>query len=83
MRHGTGLVCPAYDRIVCVGACTLCHARCVGTRLAGGMSGKQVFPGYYFAVVSLESVGIRIEKGASGATLRWALLRSRMVVPWL
>ena len=43
----------------------------------------QVFPGYYFAVVSLESVGIRGEKGASGATLRWALLRSRMVVPWL
>lgn len=29
------------------------------------------------------SVGIRDEKGASGATLRWALLRSRMVVPWL
>jgi len=38
---------------------------------------KQVFSGYHFAVVSLslESVGIRIEKGASGATLRWALLQ--------
>ena len=29
------------------------------------------------------SVGIRREQGASGVTLRWALLRSRMVVPWL
>jgi len=28
------------------------------------------------------SVGRRSEKGASGATLRWALLRSRIVVPW-
>jgi hypothetical protein len=44
---------------------------------------KQEFSGSHFAVVSLESVGISSEKGASGATLRWALLRSRMVVPWL
>ena len=28
------------------------------------------------------SAGIRIEKGVSGATLRWALLQSRIVVPW-
>ena len=45
MRHGTGLVCPAYDRIVCVGACTPCHARCVGTRRAC-VSGKQVIVGW-------------------------------------
>ena len=70
-----------YDGIVGVGACTPCHARGVGTRLAC-VSAKQVFPGYHFAVVSLESVGISLEKGASGATLRWALLQSRMVVPW-
>jgi len=43
---------------------------------------KRGFSGYHFAVVSLESVGIRIEKGASGATLRWALLQSRIMVPW-
>jgi len=41
----------------------------------------------YFPAITLPSclwtsVGIRSEKGASGATLRWALLRSRMVVPW-